>query len=98
MIGRNIYQDSALQVEYDKQSWYGASSLYSTPTARDYKMVGTNRNLPVLAVSNKTSDHNILNMPLTPVIVVAQLPNLTFPKQFLRNLSLPTVLPGGAKQ
>lgn len=88
---------SRIHVPLDGWSKFGANHQYGRNDGgagfRYASLNGLERAQPVLHASNKTSEHNIFNMPLTPGMVVAVRPINKFSKQNLKIRSTPVKLP-----
>lgn len=86
-----------VQVPLDSRAKFGAEHLYDRVDGgggfRYASLNGLERSQPVLSASNKTSEHNTFNMPLTPGMVVAVRPVNKFAKQNLKIRSTPVKLP-----
>lgn len=88
MIG-NVLQDTAYRHQ-DPPRATAASNLYNTIVAEEFRMPHR-----VTWSSNKASEVNALNMPLTPAMVVRVYPSLKRPRQTYRILSVPIQMPFG---
>lgn len=96
MIGVGNDQ-TRVNVPLDPRSKFGANHLYDRVDGgggfRYASLNGVERAQPVLHSSNKPSEHNIFNMPLTPGMIVKVYPTQKFSRQNLKLRSLPVKLP-----
>lgn len=93
MIGQSKQRDQP-NVTLDPLSRFGANTIYNHPVDWRYAVQnGAVRNQPLLHVSNKRSEHNINNAPLTPGLVVKVLPGQKYARQNLKIRSFPVKLP-----
>lgn len=92
--GRDV---TRIDVPLDSRAKFGAGYAYDRNDGgggwRYASLNGLERSQPVLHSSNKTSEHNTFNMPLTPGMVVAVRPVNKFAKQNLKLRSFPVKLP-----
>lgn len=96
MIGQGL-DATRIHVPLDSRATFGAEHLYDrVDGGGGFRYAGLNgleQAQPVLHSSNKSSEHNIFNMPLTPGMVVAVRPVNKFSRQNLKIRSTPVKLP-----
>lgn len=94
MIGQGR-DATRIHVPLDGWRRFGAQNEYDKGGSgfRYAMLTGKERSQPVLHASNKTSEHNTFNMPLTPGMVVKVYPLQKFSRQSLKLRSTPVKLP-----